>query len=91
MILNTIITRRILPGTCSTFFELGGCHGTPEKLSDNDVINLVNKPIIPQFERSELRYSKAVENVSYPNDALAFHQGSLFINHQQILQKLREV
>ncbi|MDQ3682406.1 MAG: neuraminidase-like domain-containing protein [Bacteroidota bacterium] len=69
------------------FFELGGCHGTPEILSDKSVIGLMNQPIIPQFERTELRFLESQEASNNPNDLLAYQQGNLFINHQGILQK----
>lgn len=68
-----------------TFFELGGCHGTPEILTDGNVLGLIHKPIVPQFERTELSYLESQEAYKYPNDKLAYQQGNLFINHQPIL------
>lgn len=70
-----------------TFFELGGCHGTPELLTDGSVWGLVDQPVIPQFERSELMYLESQEVSSDTNDILAFQQGNMFINHQPILTK----
>jgi hypothetical protein len=69
------------------FFDLGSCHGTPEVLDDYKVKALISLPIIPQFERSELRYLESQETTNYPNDFLAYQQGNLFINHVPILQK----
>ncbi len=69
------------------FFELGGCHGTPELLTDSSVWGLIDQPVIPQFERSELRYLESQEANSSSKDILAYQQGNLFINHQAILNK----
>ena len=69
------------------FFDLGSCHGTPEVLDDYSVRAIISYPIIPQFERSELEYLESMEATTYPNDALAYQQGNLFINHVPILQK----
>jgi hypothetical protein len=70
------------------FFELGGCHGTPELLTDSSVWGLIDQPIVPQFERAELKYLESQEaNSSVNNDVLAFQQGNLFINHMPILTK----
>lgn len=69
------------------FFDLGSCHGTPEVLDDVYVRSLISYPVIPQFERSELKYLESQEAVDYSNDVLAFQQGNLFINHVPILQK----
>lgn len=70
------------------FFELGGCHGTPEVLTDNSVWGLIDEPIIAQFQRGELRYLESQEASSGSgNDMLAFQQGNLFVNHQGILNK----
>jgi hypothetical protein len=69
------------------FFELGGCHGTPELLTDSSVWGLIDQPIVPQFERSELTFLESHEKTNNPNDFLAYQQGNLFINHQTILRK----
>ena len=69
------------------FFDLGSCHGTPEVLDDVYVKSLISYPVIPQFERSELKYLESQEAVDISNDVLAFQQGNLFINHVPILQK----
>ncbi|MDB5200365.1 MAG: hypothetical protein JWO92_2328 [Chitinophagaceae bacterium] len=70
-----------------SYFELGGCHGTPELLTDNSVIGLVHKPIIPQFQKSELLFLESHESDDSSSDTLAYQQGNLFINHQDILKK----
>lgn len=75
------------PADNYAFFELGGCHGTPELLTDDSVIGLLDEPIIPQFERAELTFLESHEASNNPNDVLAYQQGNLFINHQAILQK----
>lgn len=69
------------------FFDLGSCHGTPEILDDYMVKSLISQPIIPQFERSELQYLESHESTTNPNDALAFQQGNLLLNHVHILEK----
>jgi hypothetical protein len=70
------------------FFDLGSCHGTPEVLDDYSIKYLIRYPIIPQFERSELKYLES-EEAGYDknNDALTYQQGNLFINHIHILEK----
>ncbi|WP_205513239.1 neuraminidase-like domain-containing protein [Longitalea arenae] len=69
------------------YFDLGSCHGTPEVLDDPAVRLLISNPIIPQFERSELKFLESHEANVKTNDVLAFQQGNLFINHLPILQK----